>query len=568
MKKKAVTVVVALLLMVIIGGAAVGKKLWDKYSYGKERADLDEYFQVSGDGECAIILQDEMIEEKAVLRDDVCYLDLETVHKYLNEAFYADMTEKLLLYTTPSDIVRVNFGENSYSTEQGPQTTDYVICYEDQDTVYVAMDFVKLYTNYSYQRFERHIQMYTQWGEKRTAEVKKNTTVRVRGGIKSPILRDVEKGETVEILEEMDPWYKVKTSDSMIGYIEIKRLTNETVVQEEPVTDYVEPEYTGVSLEGKVSLAWHPIYSVGGNDSLEGVLAETKGLNVIAPTWYSLTDAEGNFRSYASDSYVQRAHGQGLQVWGTWDDFNYGLETGNPVDVYALLSSTTIRQRLAENIAQTAAAQGLDGVNIDFEKIREDSGPHFIQFLRELSIQCHKNGLVLSVDNPVPISSNDHYRLDIQGLVADYVIIMGYDEHGAGSKEAGSVASIEYVTFGITRTLEDVPAQKVVNGLPFYTRVWKIEGANVTSSSLTIKYTADYLQKTNIQPVWDEVTAQNYAEWTSGSATYRVWLEDADSLAAKLNVMLSHEIGGVAVWDINGGSPEAWELVSAYANSQ
>ncbi len=567
MKKKALTVIVALLLIMIIGGAAVGKMLWDKYSYGKEKADLDEYFQVSGEGECAIVLQDEMIEEKAIVRDGVCYLDMATVHKYLNDTFYVNMAEKLMLYTTPTDIIRVNFGESSYSTGEGPKSTGYVICYEDHETVYVAMDFIKLYTNYEYEQFDRHIQMYTEWGERRTAEVKKDTAVRLKGGIKSPILREVEKGETVEILEMLESWCKVKTSDSIIGYIELKRLTEETVEQEVPVTDYKEPEPVGVSMEGRVSLAWHMIGGVGGNGTLGNMLAEAKGLNVIAPTWYSLMDTEGNFRSYASDSYVQQAHAQGLQVWATWDDFNYGMETGAPVDIYATLSSTEVRQRMAEYIAQTASAQGLDGVNIDFERIGEDSGPHYVQFLRELSIQCHKNGLVLSVDNPVPISTNAHYRLDVQGAVADYVIIMGYDERGAGSKEAGSVASLEYVTSGITKALEDVPAEKLVNALPFYTRVWKVEGAQVTNSALIIKNTADFLSKVSAQPAWDETSGQNYVEWTSGSATYQVWLEDVDSLKAKLNVMVTHDIGGVAVWEISYGNAEVWELVSAFANS-
>jgi len=290
-------------------------------------------------------------------------------------------------------------------------------------------------------------------------------------------------------------------------------------------------------------------------------------MNVIAPTWFSLNDNEGGFRSFASADYVARAHSFGLQVWGVLDNFNYRNETGSEVDSYTVLSSTTKRQRLAQGITDTAVSLGLDGINIDFEQLGADSGEHFVQFLRELSILCRSNSLVLSVDNYVPFNFNEYYRLDIQGQVADYVIIMGYDEHWHGSGEPGSVASIDYVSNGITKTLEKVPAQKVVNALPFYTIVWTTEGANVTDEYLTINNTPAFLKELGLQPVWDEKTCQNYAEWTVGNKTRCVWLEDAESIRVKLNVMSTNNIGGVAVWRLGYGNQAVWELINAYVNS-
>ncbi len=564
--KKSIPVLVALFLIIVIGAATVGKVLIGKYSYSTEMADLDEFYQVSGE-QSAIILQDEMVEEKAIINNGICYLDLATVHKYLNEIFYVDMTESLLLYTTATEIVRVNLGESVYTTDAGVMDMGHTIAYVEGDIVYLAADFVQRYTNFSYDVYDRHVQIYTQWGSRQVAEIQKDTAVRERGGVKSAILRELAAGETVEILEEMENWSKIKTSDSIIGYVENKRLGDRTTIAETSVTDYVAPEYTSIVMEGKVSLGWHAIYSEGGNDTLESTIANTKGMNVIAPTWFSLNDNEGNFRSFASASYVRRAHNKGLQVWGVLDDFNYNNETDGGIDVYSILSSTTRRQRLAKNITDTAISLGLDGINLDFERISVDSGIHYVQFLRELSILCRKSGLVLSVDNYVPFNFNDYYRLDIQGELVDYVIIMGYDEHWHGSGEPGSVASIDYVSNGIDKTLEEVPAQKVINALPFYTIVWKTDSAGVTDSYLTIANTADYMNNVSTEPVWDEATCQNYAEWTDGTATYQIWLEDVQSITVKLNVMRNKNIGGVAVWRLGYETPEIWELLNAYSGS-
>ena len=565
--KKIIPVIVALVLILIIGGVGIGGMLLEKYSYSKETADLTEYYGVTGD-RLAIVLQDEIVPEQAVRRGGICYFDLDTVHTYFNEGFYVDTTEQLLLYTTAVDTYRAGIGGSSWQNGAEAKDLGYVICFIEGETVYVAADYVKMFTNYSYEVFnDLCIQVYTEWGTKELAEVTKGTQVRTLGGIKSPILRQIEKGETVEILEQMETWSKVKTSDSIIGYIENKRLSEITAETETPVTDYVPEEYTSLPMEGKVSLGWHAIGGLGGNDTLGAMVAEGKGMNVIAPTWFSLNDNEGSFRSFGSAQYVQQAHGYGLEVWGVWDNFNYKNETGSNIDSYTILSATSKRQRLVQGIISTAQSLGLDGINIDFEGLAEDVGVHYIQFLRELSVECRKNSLVLSIDNYVPFHFNEYYRLDIQGEIADYVIIMGYDEHWHGSKDPGSVASIDYVSNGLEKTLEQVPANKVVNSVPFYTILWKTEGAEVTDEYITLNNVADFLQRVNVTPGWDEETCQNYAEWQSGSATYQIWVEDLESLNVKLNVMSVKDIAGVAVWRLGYGTASAWELIKAYAES-
>lgn len=565
MKSKVLPVIVALVLIVIVAVVGFGSRLLEKYSYSREVADLDEYYGVS-EGELAIILQDERISGKAFLKEGQVYFDMTTIKTCLNEGFYADRKEQLLLYTTASDTASAVFGAREYSDREGKHGLDYEVCFVRGEELYVAAEYVKKFTNFSCEVFDRHLQVYTLWETVSVMEVAKDTQVRLEGDIKSPILREMEKGEEVVVLEQGEDWHRVKTADSMIGYIEVKRLENPRSVAREPVTDYVEEEYTSLSVPGKVSLGFHSIGGEGGNVTLDAMLAEGQGINVIAPTWFSLVDNEGNFRSFASDWYVESAQSRGLQVWGVWDNFNYRNETGTEVSSLEVLSSTSKRQKLAGQMVDTALELGLNGINVDFEGLTEECGEHYLQFLKELSVLCRSSGLILSVDNYVPLNFNNYYRLDIQGRILDYVIIMGYDEHWHGSGNPGSVASIDYVSKGLDRTLDQVPGEKVVNALPFYTIVWKTEGTTVTDQYVTLNNLEEFLRLENVQLQWDEATCQNYGEWQSGSATCQIWAEDAESIAVKLNVMKARNIGGVAVWRLGYGTAEVWELVRAYVD--
>lgn len=571
--KKMIPALTAIVLIIVIAAIAFGSQILDMYSYSDERADLNEYFNIYNEEEVPILLQDELMEEKALLVDGVYYFDLATVHKYLNTKFYWDEGEGLLIFTTPTQVINSYVGGTSYYIDGVAADDGYLISFTREiasetsetgtDTIlYVAADYVKKYTNYSYEAFTEpnRMQIYTSWDERKVATVKKDTAVRYRGGVKSPILKDVPVGEKLIVLKQMEDWAEVKTLDGFIGYVENKRLSEVTTETPIPVTDYNEPEYTSLTRDYKVSLGWHVIGGVGGNDTLDSTVAQTKGMNVISPTWFKLSDNEGNFTSFATSNYVNRAHDLGLEVWGLVDDFSYD------VDLYTILSSTTKRNYLVQGLVQAALACGMDGINIDFETIGVDSGAHFLQFIRELSIQCRLNNLVLSVDTYVPFNFNNFYDRAEQGELVDYVIIMGYDEHWHGSGDVGSVASIDYVRNGIETMVKDVPAHKVMNGLPFYTILWETRGTDVTDNYITMVNQKDVLQNYGIQVEWEDETCQNYGERTSGNTLYQIWLEDIESISVKLNVMANYELGGVAVWRLGYEDPAVWEVINDYVN--
>lgn len=570
MKKKIIPVLLAIVLIFLIVAIAFGGKILEKYSYSKERADLNSYFNIAADNEIAIVLQDEIIEEKAKLIDGVCYFDFVTVEKYFTDRFYVNPEEKILLFTTANDVIRIEIGEGSdiiYVSDTGT-SIDYKAAIYEGETLYIAADYVKRYANFSYSLYDSplHMQVYTQWTTVTEAQITKNTSIRYRGGIKSEILTDVKAGDKVTVLEELETWSKVKSDDAFIGYVENKYLGTKTSVEQLPVTDAMAVTYNSVRKEGRINMVFHQVFDANAVGSVAEVLKKTKAVNVICPTWFRLSDNEGNFTSIASSSYVEQAHKLGVDVWALITDVDSKDMYGVDISFYEILSSSENRARLINGLMEQVDTYGIDGINIDFEKVKSDAGTHFVQFLRELSIETRKRGVVLSVDNYVPTEYTAHYNRKEQGLVVDYVVIMGYDEYYSGCGEAGPNASINYVENGIVKTKESVPAEKIINAVPFYTRVWESGSGEPTSATLTMANQSAWVANTGVEPVWREEYCQNYVEYQTDGKTVQCWLEDADSIKVKLQVMNAQQIAGVAAWKLGIEDTAVWDVMEQYTN--
>lgn len=562
---RVIPVLIALALIVLVGGGMAGKMLYEKYSPSKEMADRDEYFALTDDQELAVIVNDELLQDKGRLIDGRAYLHVETVYQYLNSRFYWDETENLYLYALPAELVSVGVGSSEYSVSKAKKSEDYVILRADGNDAYVALDFVKEYTNFTYECWDdpNHIQIFTEFGDKDIVTAQKKAQVRYKPGIKSPILTEVDKGISMYVLEEpeeIDEWTRVLTQDGYIGYVKDNKISGVTTeVMEAPA--FTEPEYTSISRDHKINLAWHQVTNTDANNQLLNRIADAKGLNVVSPTWFSIADTDGNITSIASQSYVNYAHQQGLEVWGLVDNFKDGVST------YETLTRTSSRQRLVNQLTAAAIQYGLDGINVDFELITEDCGRAYIEFIRELSIMCRINGIVLSVDNYVPTSSSSQYYRAEQGVFADYVIIMGYDEHYAGSEEAGSVASYGFVERGIQKTLEEVPKEKVINAVPFYTRFWKTDGdGNVTSEALGMDSAAQKAANNEVEPTWDEETHQYYIELEYEGSIYQMWMEEERSIEEKMKLIKQYDLAGVAAWRLGYERSSIWDVILKYVN--
>ena len=428
---------------------------------------------------------------------------------------------------------------------------------EKEDGVYLSLGLVANYTDAEFTAYDtalnKRVFINNNWTEKEQALVVKSGNVRIKGGVKSPIATHIIEGSKVTVLDSMDKWNRIRTEDGFIGYVERRRLGKTEKVAS--VSNFEKPVYKNITMDQPVCLVWHQVTSADGNSSFDSMIANTAGVNVISPTWYELTDNEGGFRSLADAGYVKKAHEKGLKVWALINNFSDNVNTE------ILMSKTSTRKKLIDALMAEAKTYGFDGINLDFEGIKEEAGPHYIQFIRELSIPCRKNGLVLSVDNYVPVPGNEFYNRKEQGIVADYVIIMGYDEHYAGG-EAGSVSSIQYVDDGIKNTLKVVPKEKVINGIPFYTRIWT-EGADgkTSSSSIGIAKSKEWVTKNDVKLYWQEELGQYYGELQTEEGKKSVWLEEERSIGLKMNLIRQYDLAGVACWKLGFEPADLWDEV-------
>ena len=262
----------------------------------------------------------------------------------------------------------------------------------------------------------------------------------------------------------------------------------------------------------------------------------------------------------ASSSYVQYVHNQGIEVWAVIDNFNMAC------DLQEVLKNTSQRDTLISNLVADCKRYGIDGINVDFEQVSPETEEHYIQFIRELSVACHKNELIVSVDNYVPTAYTAFYNREEQGRYVDYVVIMGYDEHTSSSETTGSVASIGFVEQGIIDTLEMVEAAKIINGVPFYSRGWSTKDGEISVQTLTMGGQEQFISNHGIYVEWDEQTAQYYGENTVDGVFYQIWVEDDESLQRKLDVMTKYDIAGVAQWKLGIETSDVWQNISNYMN--
>ncbi|MDO4601546.1 MAG: glycosyl hydrolase family 18 protein [Eubacteriales bacterium] len=545
MKKKYMPAFVVCLLILVLAVAGGAVHVISKYIPTKDRMDLNEYYGQVAEGEAALILGTEKLEQRGIIVGEEGYLPLDVVNTYLNQRYYWDEENQQILYATPSEVTSM-----SASSEAGSEV------WLRNGTVYLSLSYIRQYTDLDTYIYENpgRIAIQYQFSDVNTVTAKKDTYVRFRGGIKSEVLTKVQKGTNLILMEELEDWSQVATMDGYIGYVQKK-----AVSQPEKRTferQFSREEYNYIKMEQPVNLVWHQVTNMEANAGFAEATANMTGVNVISPTWYSIIDNEGNISSLASSDYVSQAHEKGLKVWGLVDNFNENISTTE------ILSRTSSRQNLVRQLVDAALSAGLDGINIDFEYLEEAVGIHFLQFLRELSVETHKNNLVLSVDNPVPEDFTSHYDRAEQGRVVDYVIIMGYDEHYVGSEEAGSVASLPWVEKGIQDTLAEVPAERVINAVPFYSRLWKTLAGTLSSEAIGMGQVQEVISKYKVETYWDKNTSQNYGTFENEGAEFQIWIEDAQSIAEKVKLSSKYNLAGVAAWKLGFESSDVWQAIS------
>jgi len=535
-----------------------------KYAPSKEKMPLNDYFGVKGKG-CAVVLNGKLMKPYyAIVSSDRVYLSLDFIKSNLDDGYVYDSDDKILRYATDRQIISVAAGDDHYYSDKEYKKAEAEILVEADGEAYLDLEWIKKYTDFeSYVKKDpsRVILSAAGWKYK-TAAVKSDTYLRRHGGVKSPILGTVKKGEKVIILENYGKWKFVQSEDGIQGCLMSKTLEpSKTVTVKKSLP---KRKYSHTKFKGKVCLLWHQLTNANANSSIDKVLSTRGPVNVISPTWYSLSDNNGNISDISDTAYVNKCHSAGVQVWGLVSNFGK-----DDVDSTLVLNSTTKRDALIGNILAAAIKSDLDGINIDFESLSKNAQDGYIEFIRELALKCRKNDIILSVDNYKPTGYTQFYNRKVQADYADYVVLMAYDEHYSGSKKAGSNSSISFVKTGISDTLKEVPEDELILALPFYTRVFTVNSSNavVSSKALGMKAASDLVESWGTEKTWDEKKGQYFASVENSDGTKsEVWLEDARSLGLKLDEMKENKLAGAAFWKSGFETSDIWDTVTPYIN--
>lgn len=553
--KKRIVIVAAFVILIVVMAAMF---MIVRYTPTKEKMNGYVFFNLDkSTDKTMVIIDGKQYSDTGVVTDGIHYLPQEFVADNINAGFYYDKESQAVLYSDSSYMYTYMSGKNVYTDDTGKTyNTDYPVVIDINGECFIAWEYIAEHTDceYAYGSEPERINISIERENKQCVTVKKKSAVRYRGGIKSPVLEYVQKGDRLVYEDDLDDWIKVTTATGYTGYIK-KTEASDTFEYIREEKNYETHNYN--MKDDKVTLAWFQVSGVAGNSGIDNNIATASGVNVLAPTWYSVTDSSGSMSCYASAGLVNKMHQRGTDVWALVSDFDTN------VDFAALYSSKKARTNMVNTLINDAEKYGFDGINLDFENIKSAYAKDYLQFVRELSIACERKGLVLSTDNYKPEAYNRCYNLKEQSRFVDYVIVMAYDEHYAGT-DAGSVASLPFVKEAVEATVQLVGKKHVIAGIPFYTRIWTTTDGNTTSRAVGMQAAVDQLNSDGQVALWNDDCGQYVASYTVGNSTRQIWFEEEKSIEAKMQVIQENNVAGVAGWKLGLEKSSVWSVISKY----
>lgn len=553
--KKRIVIVAAFVILIVVMAAMF---MIVRYTPTKEKMNGYVFFNLDkSTDKTMVIIDGKQYSDTGVVTDGRHYLPQEFVADNINAGFYYDKESQAVLYSDSSYMYTYMSGKNVYTDDTGKTyNTDYPVVIDINGECFIAWEYIAEHTDceYAYGSEPERINISIERENKQCVTVKKKSAVRYRGGIKSPVLEYVQKGDRLVYEDDLDDWIKVTTATGYTGYIK-KTEASDTFEYIREEKNYETHNYN--MKDDKVTLAWFQVSGVAGNSGIDNNIATASGVNVLAPTWYSVTDSSGSMSCYASAGLVNKMHQRGTDVWALVSDFDTN------VDFAALYSSKKARTNMVNTLINDAEKYGFDGINLDFENIKSAYAKDYLQFVRELSIACERKGLVLSTDNYKPEAYNRCYNLKEQSRFVDYVIVMAYDEHYAGT-DAGSVASLPFVKEAVEATVQLVGKEHVIAGIPFYTRIWTTIDGNTTSRAVGMQAAVDQLNSDGQVALWNDDCGQYVASYTVGNSTRQIWFEEEKSIEAKMQIIQENNVAGVAGWKLGLEKSSVWSVISKY----
>lgn len=553
-----------LILLILVGIAALGIFINKKLPSFKiiTSEDTFEEFQT---GQTNIVIGEKRIslDNPVLIKGEQLYLSIDFVNKYISSNVFWDGQEEVLTITNQREMIRYKPNSSTYELNYKKfKTKDKIILHNE--IVYIPFQIIEEKYNViaSYNKEADLVIMDDTTIDRLVGVVKQRSArVRMEADIKSPILETIYQDEEIMTYANENGWTLVRTLNGNIGYINEKHIEHLKEISKEAPKIY-EPYPVKNEVHGDIIMAWDQIGKGYNVDFSSPKYKDMRGVNVLSPTWLEFEDPKGNLTDSGTKSYVERAHGQGYQVWPL---MSHNFK--NSAWTHEILSSTKNRDRVIEQLIDFIKIYNVDGINIDIENLEQKTGPYWVQFMNELYPIMREQGIYVSTDVYVPSPWTVHYNRTAIAKSVDYVMIMAYDQHWSGSEEAGSVGDLPWVQQAIENTLEEVPEEKVVLGVPFYARLWREDvdddgQLKLSTRALGMTAVKKELQGNNIIPEWDEILGQYYAEYKKDGGLYKVWMEEEDSMRERVRLVSKYNLAGISGWKLGLESPGTWEVIN------
>ncbi len=548
--KKYLPIIAAAFLLAAVSGFFIFPQLWTTVQYTPDKTHLVVEGSIAEDGYSPIVENGQLL------------FPFDAVKKYIDPNAYWDEKVGKVVFTTKDKVLVMKTGKLTAMVNARPVDLN-IPARLVEDKPYIPVQMLDNMFGIELEWVEQNNLAILDYKKNtvQVAEVQKDSSsMRIKPSLWSPaVKKDIGKGELLRVFGENGEWYKVRSEEGFVGYIGKKYVKTEIKAAG---ADAAEPSSGSASWKparGKINMTWE---YVGNRNPDVSKLKSIDGLDVVSPTWFHIVDKQGTVANKADGGYVQWAHKNGYKVWAL-------VGNGTDADVtHGFLNNTDIREKIYQQLLIYAKLYKLDGINIDFENVYLKDKDMLTQFMRELAPLLREQGLVVSMDVTFRSSSENWsmcYDRKALSEVVDYIAVMAYDQHWASSPVAGSVAELGWVENGLKRILEEVPKEKLLLGLPFYTRVWTEEVADgkvkVSSKAVSMGSVEEILSEKKPAVVWDEESGQNYAEYKEGGVTYKIWIEDDESINLKSSLVHKYDLAGAASWRKGFESEDIWAVL-------
>ena len=496
------------------------------------------------------------LKKEIIIEDDNIYLSKQDLGNFFDKYIYEDTENDNIVTTYHNKIASISLEENKININ-GSNKETYAHAENRDGIIYIPItELEDVYgIEIKYIENSKVLTIDSTSKEQKKAIITKNVAVKSSTKFIAKTLDRVKKGSYVVVVSEDNGYAKIRTENGKIGYVKSNKIANTVVVREE-----IQEQN---QINGKVNLVWDYYSEVASAPNRTGVTMD--GVNVVSPAFFHL-NSKGELTENIGQSgqqYIEWAHNNGYKVWAMVQNAGNGM-----INVTSeIMNDYNKRQELINEIVSACVKYKLDGINLDFENMKQEDKDMYSRFVIELTPRLKDMGVVISVDVTAPDGSETWsmcFDRHVIGDVADYIVFMAYDQYGTSSNKSGTTAGYNWVELSLNKFLktEEIESQKIILAIPLYARLWTEDSSGKVVKQTTVPLkNMNSIVPENTNKQWNDDLKQYYVEYKDNSYTKKIWIEDEKSLEAKISLINKNNLGGVASWEKGMETDNFWTFL-------